>query len=165
MHEPLPPGVPGPPPFRFIPRAAASVRGAAFSAPFKVLATAVVAGCTGWLVRLWTQGQLGSGLSVNLAWFLGALVLMSWTWWAIVRSVTTLDARGLHQTWLWDKRMPFDDLAYARLVRVRGLEWLVAPRLYVRTLMGKFAVFYTADPRLAAECERLVTELSAFRRG
>lgn len=163
MHEPLPPVVPGPPPFRFAPRAAASVRGAAFSIPFKLLTTALVGGCTGWLFRLWSQGRLGDGVSVNLAWFLGALVLMAWTWWAIVRSVTTLDARGLHQTWLWDKRMPFDDLAYARLVRVRGLEWLVAPRLYVRTLMGKFAVFYAADPRLTAECERLVGELREFR--
>lgn len=162
MHEPPSPAPLGPPPFRFTPRPAA-VRGTAFSAPFKLLASAVVAGCAGWLFRLWSHGRLGDGLSVNLAWFLGALVLMAWTWWAIVRSVTTLDARGLHQTWLWDKRMPLDDLAYARLIRVRGLEWLVAPRLYVRTLLGKFAVFYTADPRLTAECERLVAELEAFR--
>lgn len=143
----------------------APLRGAAFSVPFKLLASAVVAGCVGWLLRLWSHGRLGDGVSVNLAWFLGALALMAWTWWAIVRSVTTLDGRGLHQTWLWDKRMAFDDLAYARLIRVRGLDWLVAPRLYVRTLLGKFAVFYAADPALTAECERLVRELQAFRSG
>lgn len=139
------------------------MRGAAFSAPFKLLVSVVLAVCTGWLFRLWSDGRLGAGLSVNLAWFLGALTLMAWTWWAVVRSVTTLDVQGLHQTWMWDKRMKFDDLAYARLIRVRGLEWLVAPRLYVRTLLGKFAVFYTADPHLRAECERLVRELKAFR--
>lgn len=164
MHEPLSPAPLGPPPFRFTPQPA-PVRGAAFSGPFKLLVSVVVAACAGWLLRLWSQGRLGDGLSVNLAWFLGAMLLMAWTWWAIVRSVTTLDTRGLHQTWLWDKRMAFDDLAYARLIRVRGFDWLVAPRLYVRTLLGKFAVFYAADPRLTAECERLVRELQAFRSG
>jgi len=46
---------------------------------------------------------------------------------------------------------------------VRGLEWLIAPRLYVRTLMGKFAVFYASSPEMVAEFERLVSELKTFR--
>lgn len=153
----------GPPPFRFQPSAGQAVSGPAFSRPFKVLATVLVFGSLAWLLRLWHQGQLGSGVSVNLAWFLAALAVMLWTWWAIVRSVTTIDGRQLHQTWVWDKRMPFDDLAYAKLVRVRGLEWLVAPRLYVRTLLGKMAIFYAADPAVVGEFERLVDELREFR--
>ena len=43
------------------------------------------------------------------------------------------------------------------------LDWLIAPRLYVRTLLGKFAVFYAADPSMLAEFERLLAELKAFR--
>ncbi|GAC1528260.1 MAG: hypothetical protein NVS2B4_06170 [Ramlibacter sp.] len=163
MPNPQPRPPLGPPPFRFQPQPAPSLRGASFSVPFKGLATVLVAGSIGWLVRLWLQGRLGTGLSVNLAWFLGAIVLMVWTWWAVVRSVTTLDAGALHQTWLWDKRMVLDDLATARLIRIRGFDWLIAPRLYVRTLVGKFAVFYVADSRLAAQCERLTQELKAFR--
>ncbi|MBA2964006.1 MULTISPECIES: hypothetical protein [Ramlibacter] len=153
----------GPPPFRFLPSTGAAMRGPAFSIPFKLLATAIVAGSAAWAVRLWSQGQLGSGLHVNLAWFLAALAMMAWSWWCMVTSVTTLDTVQLHQTWVWNKRMELRELAYAKLIRVRGLDWLIAPRLYVRTLPGKFAVFYAADPALAAEFERLVAELKAFR--
>ena len=59
--------------------------------------------------------------------------------------------------------MAYEELAYAKLIRVRGLEWFMAPRFYVRTLMGKFAVFYVTDPVVMAECERLSQELQAFR--
>ena len=55
--------------------------------------------------------------------------------------------------------MELRELAYGRLIRVRGLEWLIAPRLYVRTLTGKFTVFYAASPDMIREFERLVAEL------
>ncbi|MGH6627153.1 MAG: hypothetical protein ACRECD_11560, partial [Burkholderiaceae bacterium] len=79
------------------------------------------------------------------------------------RSTTRIDSEALSQTWVWDKKMELRELAYGKLIRVRGLEWLIAPRLYVRTLLGKFAVFYAADPALIAEFERLVKELKEFR--
>jgi hypothetical protein len=78
-------------------------------------------------------------------------------------SRSRLDATGIHQTWIWDKHMRYDELAYAKLIRIRGLEWFMAPRFYVRTLMGKFAVFYVSSPHVQHECERLSAELSAFR--
>ena len=59
--------------------------------------------------------------------------------------------------------MAYDELAYAKLIRVRGLEWLMAPRFYVRTLLGKFAVFYVSSADVQAECERLRAELATFR--
>ena len=80
-----------------------------------------------------------------------------------MRSRARLDAHGIHQTWIWDKHMPYDELAYAKLIRVRGLEWFMAPRFYVRSLMGKFAVFYVSDHAVQQECERLSEELAAFR--
>jgi len=137
--------------------------GPAFSAPFKLLASVLVFGSLAWFVRLWQLGRLGSDLSVNLAWFLAAMAMLLWCWWAMVRSVTTVDDKQLHQTWVWDKRMVLDDLASAKLVRVRGFEWLIAPRLYVRTFVGKMGIFYAADPALVAEFERLVQELRTLR--
>ncbi|KQT08708.1 hypothetical protein [Ramlibacter sp. Leaf400] len=162
MNTPLA-GPLGPPPFRFVPSREPAVEGTAFSLPFKLLATVLVAGCIGWAARLWLQGRLGAQFSVNHAWFAAALVMMAWTWWAVVRSVTRIGADELRQTWVWTKRMELRELAFGKLIRVRGLEWLVAPRLYVRTLGGKFAVFYVADRQLLAESERLVAELRAFR--
>lgn len=153
----------GPPPFRFVPSRAPAVEGAAFSLPFKLLVSVVAGGCIAWALRLWFGGRLGAEFTVNHAWFAAALAMLAWTWWAVVRSVTRIGAEEVRQTWIWTKRMDLRDLAYAKLIRVRGLEGLVAPRLYVRTLVGKFAVFYVADRELLAESERLVAELKAFR--
>lgn len=153
----------GPPPFRFTPTTEGGLEGPAFGTAFKFLVTVLVGGCIGWTIRLWWRGALGEGIGVNLGWFLAALAMMAWTWWAVIRSRTRIDATGLRQTWVWTKRMEVRDLAYGKLIRVRGLEWLIAPRLYLRTLMGKFAVFYVADPRLTAESERLLAELKTFR--
>jgi hypothetical protein len=138
------------------------MRSKAYSPAFKVLATLIVFGTAGWLLLLWQRGKLGAG-STLAVWFLAALAMMLYTWWCIVRSVTTLDGEQLRQTWVWTKKMDLGELAYGRLMRVRGLEWLIAPRLYVRTLLGKFAVFYAAEPEMVAEFERLVKELAAFR--
>lgn len=153
MIEPI-----GPPPFRFEP-AGGAIRGPAFSVFFKVLATVLVFGSAAWFARLWLAGAL-PGL---LTWFLAALAMMLYTWWCVLRSVTTLDTEALHQSWIWDKKLELRELAYGKIVRVPGLDWLIAPRLYARTLMGKFAVFYATDPRMIAEFERLAFELKAFR--
>ena len=149
----------GPAPFRFEPSGGDAVEGQAFSLPFKLLATVIVGGCAFWLAQLWSVGALGTAKTGGLGWFLAGIALMGWTWFHIMTSRTRIDRQGLHQRWIWDKHMALDDLAFGRLIRVRGLDWLIAPRLYVRTLVGKFAVFYAATPELIAEFERLVAEL------
>ena len=165
MHDsPLPDPL-APPPFRFQPADGARTA-PAFSRFFRSLATVLVFGCAGWMYALWDAGKLtpaGTSAWVALGWPLAALALMLYTWWHIQVSKTTLRADGLHQSWIWDKKMELRELAYGKLIRVRGFEWLIAPRLYVRTLLGKFAVFYTADAALLAEFERLIVELRAFR--
>ncbi|MET0541355.1 MAG: hypothetical protein ABWZ88_06325 [Variovorax sp.] len=153
----------GPAPFRFAPQGGA-IEGPAFSAMFKLLATVIVGGCAVWMARLWAAGALGSSTTGGLGWFIAGLAIMVWTWWSIITSRTRIDAKGLHQRWVWDKHMELDDLAYAKVIRVRGLDWLIAPRLYARTLMGKFSVFYGATPELIAEFERLGAELREFRK-
>jgi hypothetical protein len=154
----------GPAPFRFEPSGDEAVEGQAFSLPFKLLATVIVGGCAYWLAQLWSVGALGSARTGGLGWFLAGIALMGWTWFHIMTSRTRIDRKGLHQRWIWDKHMALDDLAFGRLIRVRGLDWLIAPRLYVRTLVGKFAVFYAATPELIAEFERLVAELKQARK-
>jgi hypothetical protein len=154
-----------PPPFTFQPAGGARTV-PAFSGFFRTLATLLVAGIASWMVQLWTAGRLvpeGTGTAHAIGWPLAALAIMAWTWWHIQTSKTTLSAEALHQSWIWDKKMELRELAYGKLIRVPGFEWLIAPRLYVRTLLGKFAVFYAADRAMLAEFERLVAELKAFR--
>ncbi len=141
-------------------------RAQAFSLPFRLLATVLVFGLEVWMYQLWQAGRLtppGLSTAAALGWPLAAVLLMLYTWWHIVTSRTTLTADRLHQSWVLDKKMELRELAYAKLIRVPGLDWLIAPRLYVRTLLGKFAVFYAADPAMLAEFHRLIAELKAFR--
>jgi hypothetical protein len=141
------------------------MRGRAYSLPFRILATVLVFGAAAWLLQLWAGGHLQGDARRLGGWFAAALAVMAYTWWCIARSETSIDSQVLRQTWIWNKRMELRELAYVRLIRVRGLEWLIAPRIYARTLLGKFAVFYAADAALVGEFERLARELAAFRRG
>lgn len=154
----------GPPPFRFTPKTDIKTS-AAFSVTFKLIATVVVIACAAGFVQAWFAARASAGSSgpVGGGWFIGGLLLLVYTWWHILQSATRIDKDGLYQTWVWDKHMELSELAYAKLIRVRGLEWLIAPRLYARTLMGKFAVFYAASPEMVTEFERLSCELKAFR--
>ena len=153
----------GPAPFRFALPDGQPLQGPAFSPAFKMIATALLFITAGWFVQLWFAGKVAGGTVSIFSWFVAALALMALTWWSILRSVTRLDAGALQQTWLWNKKMELRELAYGRLIRIRGLDWLVAPRLYLRTLEGKFSVFYATDPKMIAQFERLVAELKAFR--
>jgi hypothetical protein len=154
----------GPEPFRFSPSTGPSIEGPAFSMPFKVLATAIVLGMTAWMGNLWLSGKATGGVVSIFSWFLAALAMLACIWWWILRSRTRIDAEGLQQTWLWQKHMPMQELAHVRLVRIRGLEWLIAPRLYARTFAGKLIIFYAADVALLREFERLAAELATFHR-
>jgi hypothetical protein len=144
------------------------VEGPAFSRAFQAITWLTLLGSGYWLVSLWQQGKFGGG-DTGLdglraaGWFVLGWALLAWTTWHVMHSRARVDAQGLHQTWIWDKHMSYDELAYARLIRIRGLEWLIAPRFYVRTLVGKFAVFYVSGLDVQKECERLSQELAEFR--
>jgi hypothetical protein len=153
----------GPEPFRFIP-AAGPVEGPAFSRTFRTVTTLLVLSVGIWLALVW-QGERAHASRGLLVWFLAAFVMVVFFWWWILRSRTRIDSQALHQTWFADKHMAVADLATVGLVRIRGLEWLIAPRLQARTLMGKYAVFQAADPVVLDEFARLERELAAFRRG
>ena len=151
----------GPPPFRFVP-ARPGASSPAYSITFKLLATVIVLACSAAFLQNWWVGRTAGGVAGG-GWFLGAVLLLLYTWVNILRSTTRIDEEGLHQSWVWNKHMELRELAFGKLIRVRGLEWLIAPRLYARTLSGKFAVFYATSPEMIAEFERLVKELKAFR--
>lgn len=156
----------GPKPFVFHPTTD-TIEGPAFSRAFKAITWATLLGSGYWLLSLWQQGKFGGDTGLEglraAGWFVLGWSLLAWTTWHVMFSRARLDAAGIHQTWIWDKYMGYDELAYAKLIRIRGLEWFMAPRFYVRTLMGKFAVFYVSSPHVQHECERLSAELSAFR--
>ena len=155
-----------PAPFVFHPQGG-DVSGPAFSRSFKAITMLTVLGSGYWLISLWQQGKFGGDTGLDglqsAGWFVLGWGLLAWTAWHVMTSTARLTHEGLHQSWVLDKHMAYDELAYAKLIRVRGLEWFMAPRFYVRTLAGKFSVFYVTSPDVMAECERLSHELSEFR--
>lgn len=153
----------GPQPFTYTPSSGPSVEGPAFSPTFKTATTLLVFGVGFWLALVWIGERAKGGSNSLLVWFFAALVMLVFFWWWILRSRTRIDEQGLHQTWFADKHMAMADLALVSVVRIRGFEWLIAPRVHARTLMGKFAVFQAADPALLDEFARLSRELQAFR--
>ena len=96
-------------------------------------------------------------------WLGAALCMMVDTVWCIVRGKTVLDAQSIEQSWVWKKRVVLSELAYAKLIRVKGLEWLIAPRLYTKTFSNKLSVFYASDPDMLSEFQRLSDELQKYR--
>lgn len=146
----------GPQPFTFEPRKA-PWEVAAFGRTFRLLTWVLLVGLGLWMLSLQQAHD-----SQAASWGIAAWLLMLLTAWNIQRSRTRLSPEGLHQSWIWNKQMAMSELAYAHLIRWRGLEWLVAPRLYVRNLTGKFTVIYCADSEMLDDMQRLSEELRAF---
>lgn len=136
------------------------VSGKAFSVAFRVLALLLVEGVAWWAYVLWSNGKLGASMTGSVLWLLAALVLMLITVFYVFRSVTSVSSSHLKQSWIWNKEMPIRDLAYVKLIRLRGFDWLIAPRLYARTHGGKFASFYASTPDVLKQFESIKSKLS-----
>ena len=138
------------------------VESSAFSISFKILAAALITPALVWGWQLWSNGAIAWTINSS-GWLLAALCLMVYTGWYIFYGKTTIDNSTLEQTWVWHKKAELRQLAYVKLIRLQGFEWLIAPRLYTKTYAGKLAIFYAASPAMLAEFERLESELKALR--
>jgi len=127
-----------------------------------MLAVTLVTLAMVWAWHMWSNGLIELTLQSS-GWLGAALAMMTYTEWHILRGKTSLDSTLLEQTWIWHKRVPLQELAYAKLIRVRGLDWLIAPRLYTRTFSNKLSVFYAVSPAMLLEFSRLEKELQTLR--
>lgn len=138
------------------------IESSAFSVPFKILAAVLIIPAVAWGWQMWSSGTIALTLASS-GWLFAALCLMLYTGWYIFNGKTTLDNITLEQTWVWHKRAELRQLAYVKLIRMRGLEWLIAPRLYTKTYSGKLAIFYASSPAMLVEFQRMEAELKALR--
>lgn len=148
----------GPAPFRFSPKQE-QLTSPAFSWPFKTLATALLLGLSTWAAQLYGSRLL----QTDTLWLWAAWGILAYTVVHLLIGKTQLTAQAIEQTWIWHKKVELRDLAYVKLIRVPGMDALIAPRLYARTLMGKFTVIYACSPEMIDEFKRLGAELKAFR--
>lgn len=129
--------------------------GPSFPFVVKILATA-------WMLGLLLFGVLAltgpsstpakSLTSTEWGFLAAAAFVIASGYWGILTSHTSIGDQYIEQTWLWRKRVSIAEITQVKLISLRGLEWLVVPRLVVRTGFG-LTTFHAADP----------TVLSRFR--
>ena len=126
----------------------ASIESAAFPPLLRTLAVVLVVDL--FAFAIWSLPSLRTA-----DWTTSALVVMGiaalcvvWVGYWIVYSRTRLEGDMLVQTWLWNKRVKAQDVAQLKLVHIRMLERVIAPRLLVRRRMGGITWFHAYDPQV-----------------
>lgn len=107
-----------------------------------------------WAVRLLFGDDAPAPQGGLLSWLLIGLALVTYMGVVLLRSQTTLTSTSLSQDWFWEKKVLLQEVTYVRFMRVRGWEWLIAPRLLVRAGHGPLKTFHAASPAMWDEFER-----------
>ena len=110
-----------------------SVTGPAYGNGFKVCATLlttmlVVYGTS--VAMRYPLLQFGWSVKALLA---GAAVMLGVSYYWFLRSQTTIDADVIRQTWVYDKRVLWEDVRGAKMIGIPYASWLFPPRMIVRT--------------------------------
>lgn len=133
------------------------VSGRAYSGAFRVLATAVTAG----LLLYGARVVLGAPDPSRDGWILiGAIAFaLIGTWYFMMVSVTTIDADGVRQSGIIERKVAWSEILHAR---VRGFAF--SRRLVVRTIGGRYRFFYGGTPELLAAFARVETAFPLRRK-
>lgn len=153
MQSPLPDASGTPLPYPYVPPIQ-PMSGPAFGLVFRLLAWGILLALAVWIWRLDLGWRSSQGAWVIVAWGMLAFIV-----WHIQRSRIVLDDNAIEQTWMWRRRMALRELAFIKVMRVRGLEFLIAPRLYARNLGSAFSFFYCSDRAMLDEFARIAEAL------
>lgn len=128
--------------------------GPAYSPWFKMLATLVTVALAGYGISFALRYSLMDyGWGVRLL-FLAAMLMLALSYIGFLRSVVTIDAEGIRQTWLWNRQARWDEIRSAKLIGIPLAGWVSPPRLVVRT-GNAFTTFNGGTPELLAEFARI----------
>jgi hypothetical protein len=132
------------------------VSGPAYGRTFRVLATAMIAFALLMAARA-TVSLPEDQQAAQGYWILGlGLIALLGSYWVFLRSTTTIDAAGIRQSGLTDKKVAWREIYSARLF---GPPF--ARRLMVRTVNGRFRFFFGGSPALLEGFARVA---QAYRR-
>jgi hypothetical protein len=132
-----------------------TVSGASFPLVIQCLSTVLVAsiGVAAWAGRAslapWFESMQWMALCVAVS------AMVMWGYLNILFSRTSLGPAGLSQGWLLQTRVPLTDITRVKFLRVRGLDWLLAPRMVTRAHLRGAVTFWSADPRVIERMDRL----------
>ena len=119
------------------------VSGPAYGRTFRALATAMLLAVVAMAARATLYLPLDDAAAQGY-WMLGlGMLALVASYWVLIRSTTTIDAAGIRQTGLTDKKIVWNEVHSARLF---GPPF--ARRLMVRTANGRFRFFFGGSPEL-----------------
>lgn len=133
---------------------ARAVSGPAYGAGFKLFASAVTLGLLAYgasVALRFPLARFGPGVQALL---LGAALMLGVSQYWFLRATTTIDAAGIRQSWLYDKRVDWRDVRGAKMIGIPYLSWLFPPRMVVRT-GGAFMTFNGGSPALLVEFAKI----------
>lgn len=138
------------------PEFAQPVSGPAYGPAFRVAATAMLLAVFAMALRA-TLHLPADEAARQAYWVLGmGLFALACTYWVLMRSTTIIDADGIRQSGLIDKRVAWQEVRSA---------WLFGPsfarRLVVRTDRGRFRFFFGGSPQLLAAFDRIAQAAQA----
>lgn len=134
-----------------------AVSGPSFPVSVKTMATAMmlVLLVSGSMTLLGPAQVPSPALAAGEWLFLVAVTAVIGTgYWSIVTGRTSCDGHTIEQTWLWRKKVRLVDITQIKLISVPGLNWLVVPRLVVRTGYG-LTTFHAGNPAIYARFKLL----------
>ena len=110
-----------------------AVSGPAYGGPFKIVSTAIVMILLAYGFAIALRFPLLTyGFGVKLV-LVGATSLLIASWYWFLKGRTTIDADGVRQSAMIDKRVRWDEVRSAKMLGIPFLGWLFPPRLVVRT--------------------------------
>lgn len=132
------------------------VEGPSFPVAIKLMATGAMLGllATAWGARRQLDAM---PMPPDVLWLAGlAALVVVWHYLHIVFSTTAISGDTLSEGWLWKSSVALRDIAQVKLLRLKWLDAVVAPRLVVRTRGVGNLTFHVADPAVLAVIDLLV---------
>ena len=131
-----------------------TVSGPAYTQWFKAFATLVTTALVVYGASITVRFPVMSlGMSVKFA-MLAAAIMLAISYYWFLRSSTTIDARGITQTWVYNRQVEWRDVRGAKMIGIPYLSWLFPPRLLVRT-GNSFATFNGGSQALLIEFAKI----------
>ncbi len=131
-----------------------TISGPAYSPWFKMLATLFTFGLCAYGVSFALRFPLHTWGSAVVVMMAAALMLLALSFVGFLRSTTTINERGILQTWAVSRQVDWKDVRSAKLIGIPHGGWLSPPRLVVRTGTA-FHTFNGGTAELLAEFARI----------
>lgn len=110
-----------------------AVNGPSYSLWFKFVATLISIALAGYGISVAMRFPLGQFTWTVQLLLLGAAVMLAVSYYWFLKARTTVDEKGIRQTWLYTRQVAWSDVRGVKMLGIPYASWIFPPRLVVRT--------------------------------